>query len=153
MKYWIFDLDNTLYQGELNHYRQLRNAKKLFALIKNLPGKKVLFTNGNGYHAKMCIKAMKLENLFEYIIHRDLIQDLKPSLSSYQKMINICNIKLEDQCIFFEDTAINLIKSKKFKWITVFISPYTINNKNVDYSFSNVYIALAYFYRLMNNIK
>lgn len=150
MRYWIFDLDNCLYQGELISYKQLNKATKLRILINNLPGKKVLFTNGNGPHAKMCLKSMGLTNLFDFIIHRDLIQDLKPNITSYQKMITLCNIKRNDQCIFFEDTVINLIESKRFNWITVFISPYMINNKNIDYNFSNIYIALAYFYHLIN---
>jgi putative hydrolase of the HAD superfamily len=150
MRYWIFDLDNTLYQGILRNYDQLQPAKKLYILIKNLPGKKILFTNGNGNHARLCIHRMKLYNLFDSIIHRDMVQSLKPDLICYHKMMELCNINRNDECIFFEDTAINLIVAKRLGWKTVFISPIIINNNHIDYSFSNIYVALSYFYYLIN---
>lgn len=153
MIYWIFDLDNTLYQGELINYNQLKPANKLYVLIKNLPGKKILFTNGTGGHARMCILRMKLQNLFDCIIHRDLIQDLKPNMNAYYRMIRLCNISPNDNCIFFEDTLINLVSAKKLGWKTVFIDNNIINNRYVDYSFTNIYKSLAYFYFLINKKK
>ena len=73
----------------------------------------MLFTNGNGNHTRMCIHRMKLFNLFDHIIHRDMVQDLKPNLNCYHRMMNLCNINQNDECIFFEDTVINLTVAKK----------------------------------------
>lgn len=149
MIYWIFDLDNTLYQGTLESYDQLNNAPNLKNLITSLPGKKILFTNGTFGHAKSCLIAMQL-HCFDIIISRDMLNDLKPNFSSYLKMIKMCKINPEDKCIFFEDTVVNLIEARRFNWVTVLVNPIIINNVNVNYSFSNIYIALKYFLKIIN---
>ena len=151
MIYWIFDLDNTLYQGNLSNYDQLKPANQLVDLIKKLPGKKILFTNGTGDHAKMCINKMNMNHLFDFVIHRNLISAMKPDFVAYYRMMNICNINKDDSCLFFEDSIVNLISAKKLGWKTVFISSYVINNNSIDYNFSNVYKSLAYFHYLINN--
>ena len=64
---WIFDLDNTLYQGTLNNYNNLKEDSNLRKLIYHLPGKKILFTNGTFYHAKICLERMKLNNFLKIL--------------------------------------------------------------------------------------
>ena len=78
------------------------------------------------------------------------MKDLKPNIPAFKKMMLLSDIKLEDRCIFFDDSLINLIQAKKFGWITVYINPRIISHQSIDYSFSNIHIALDYFIKLLN---
>ena len=153
MLYWIFDLDNTLYQLPDNinfSYNLLNEDTQLNYLLNNLPLKKMIFTNGTFGHAKQCLYKMKLYN-FNNIIARDTINDLKPNYSAYYKFINNNNITINDKCIFFDDLPENLIASKKFNWITVLISKNTEVHQDIDFYFPNIYIALNFFLSKMKN--
>jgi putative hydrolase of the HAD superfamily len=168
VKFWIFDLDNTLYPASTNlfpkidklmtsfitehlkvdneeavkikneyfqkhgttlnglikhhnvdphhflefvhniDYNSLTKNEKLNKEIKNLPGKKIIFTNGSKKHAKNVVTNLQLdENLFSIfdIIDADFIP--KPERSPYEKLIKKYNI-IPEQSIFFEDIAKNL---------------------------------------------
>lgn len=148
MIYWIFDLDNTLYRGDLVNYNQLKEAKNLGKLLSKLPGKKILFTNGTGQHAHACLSRMNLY-LFDKIVYREMIKTLKPDNLAFLRMMNICDIKPKDKCIFFEDTFINLAVSKRFGWETVYINPVIINHPYINYSFSDIYVSLKYFLKIL----
>ena len=58
-------------------------------------------------------------------------------------------MKQDEKTFFFEDTVVNLEMAKKFNWITVLIkrnpSKDELNNKRVDYHFTNITDALEYF--------
>ena len=151
MLYWVFDIDNTLYQidKKVFKYELLRNDKKLNEKIKSLPSKKIIFTNATMFHAYICLQRIDILNCFNSIIHRENIKDLKPNLSAFKKMMILSNISLEDRCIFFDDNLINLIQAKNFGWITVYINPRIISHQSIDYSFSNIHIALDYFITLL----
>ena len=147
MLYWIFDLDNTLYQLQNNEhfsYSLLNNDKQLNYLINNLPLKKIIFTNGTYSHAELSLKKLGLYN-FDNIIARDTIKDYKPNTSAYIKFIKKNNINIKDKCIFFDDLPENLIESKKFNWITVLIGPKKFIHEDIDFYFPNIYVALYYF--------
>ena len=156
MLYWIFDLDHTLYELSKNitfSYSYLKYKQPLKNLLFNLPSKKILFTNGTEGHAYQCLKIMKLENIFDKIVARDTINDLKPNTTSYKKMMKYCNINKTDKCVFFEDSIINLETSKQhFNYITVYIGNKNNleNNELIDFKFDNIIIALNYFMSFIN---
>ena len=65
MLYWVFDLDSTLYQlnDEIQFdYKYLNKDNQLSYLLKKLPLKKVMFTNGTLGHAHLCINKIELMN-------------------------------------------------------------------------------------------
>ena len=168
VKFWIFDLDNTLYPSSTNlfsgidklmasfitqhlnvdheeaiqikndyfqkhgttlngliknhnidphhflefvhniDYSFLNKNEKLNKEIKNLPGKKIIFTNGSRKHANNVISNMQLdENLFSIfdIVDSDFVP--KPERSPYERLIKKYDI-IPEQSIFFEDIARNL---------------------------------------------
>jgi putative hydrolase of the HAD superfamily len=149
MLYWIFDLDNTLYQLPNNinfSYSYLSKDSQLQYLLNNLPLKKIIFTNGTYNHAIECFKKMRIEGFnSNNITARDTINDLKPNYDAYDKFIQLNNINSDDKCIFFDDLPENLINSKKFNWITVLINPNSHIHEDIDFWFPNIYIALNYF--------
>ena len=168
IKFWIFDLDNTLYPSSTNlfskidklmasyitknlnvsneeaieikndyfkkhgttlnglmknhnidphqflefvhniDYSFLKKNEKLNKEIKNLPGKKKIFTNGSKKHAKNVVSNLQLdENLFSIfdIVDCDFIP--KPEKLPYERLIEKYDI-IPEESIFFEDIARNL---------------------------------------------
>ena len=181
IKYWLFDLDNTLYDGATKVFDQvdkkmskfisnklnvdIQEARKiqksyfqeynttlngmiknhkinadeflefvhdvdlsflakdeiLGNQIKNLEGKKYIFTNGSREHAKNVTKKIGIDQLFDGIFDiRDCEFIPKPSKEPYLKLVE--NYKIEPQyCIFFEDIARNLKPAFEMGMKTVWI--------------------------------
>ena len=151
---WIYDLDLTLYkyQGNPNmsefNYDKIIKPDKLKETIKSLPGKKILFTNGNLLHTLACIKKLKLEGTFHKVACRELT-GFKPDIKSYITLYNIGNMSMNDTCYFFEDTVSNLIAAKTLGWKTIYIgeNSHFVRKKylEVDYGFPDILSALNYF--------
>lgn len=149
MLYWIFDLDETLYDlyGREFSYNILEKDTHLDMTLNSLPCKKIIFTNGTYGHAINCLNRLQILNNFDNIIARDTIKDLKPRDSSFIKFIRKSKINYKDLCVFFEDSLINLEKAKQFGWITVYISKNQLENDSYipDFQFPNIQIALNFF--------
>ncbi len=78
------------------------------AEIKNLPGKKIIFTNGSRKHAKNVVSNLQLdENLFSIFDIVDCEFIPKPERFPYERLIKKYEI-IPEQSIFFEDIARNL---------------------------------------------
>ena len=147
---WVFDLDLTLYQLNDNtfSYEKMIFPRNLGVRLKNLPGRKVMFTNGNLLHSLRCINILNLKKVFHKVLCRELT-GLKPAVNSYILAYHFSGMNQSEKTVFFEDTVINLEMSKKFGWITVLIkenpSDYEKYNKRVDFHFKNITEALNYF--------
>ena len=153
MLYWIFDLDNTLYQLPNNidfKYTLLSKSKQLNYLLSILPSKKIIFTNGTYNHGIICLKKLDIISNFNSIISRDKILTLKPEYNSYVKCMKLNNIYNNDKCVFFDDLPDNLINAKGFGWITVLINKNKYVDENIDFWFPNIYIALNFFISKIN---
>ena len=148
---WVFDLDLTLYElnGPFFSYQNMIKTPNLRENLKRLRGRKILFTNGNLAHSVRSIHHLNLTRVFHKILCRELT-GLKPAVNSYIKAYHFTGMKQDEKTIFFEDTVVNLEMAKKFNWITVLIkrdpSQYELNNKRVDYHFTNITDALKYFH-------
>jgi len=181
IKYWIFDLDNTLYSGDTKVFDQvdkkmskfiseklnvsieeaqkiqknyfheynttlngmiknhkidadeflefvhdvnldfLKADKPLEHEIRNLDGKKFIFTNGSKAHVANVTKRLGIEKLFDGvfdIVESDFIP--KPSIQPYKKIIE--KYKIDPQySIFIEDIARNLKPAHELGMKTVWI--------------------------------
>jgi FMN phosphatase YigB (HAD superfamily) len=148
MLYWIFDLDQTLYQlknNEMFEYSQLCKDEQLNYLLIMLPSYKYIFTNGTYNHGLLCLNKLKIKDNFTTIVSRDMIKTLKPEYNSYIRFMKLNNINNKDKCVFFDDLVDNLIAAKGFGWITILINQHRTVNNNIDFWFPNIYIALNFF--------
>ena len=148
MLYWIFDLDQTLYQLPNNiefSYDNLSNDDQLNYLLIMLPSIKLIFTNGTYNHGLTCLNKLNIIEHFNKIVSRDKIKTVKPEYNSYIRFMELNNIKQNDKCVFFDDLPENLISAKGFGWITVLINKKKYTNENIDFWFPNIYIALNFF--------
>ena len=147
---WVFDLDLTLYElkGRDFSYENIIIPPNIRENLSKLPGRKVLFTNGNLQHSLACIHLLNLKKVFHKVLCRELT-GLKPSINSYIKAYHFSGMKQEEKTFFFEDTVVNLEMAKKFNWVTILIkrnpSSYEKNCKRVDYIFPDIVTALKFF--------
>jgi FMN phosphatase YigB (HAD superfamily) len=145
MIYWIFDMDETLYQinGSLINYDEIKPNQELVALIKKLSGLKILFTNAGHHHTNIILNKLGLVSSFDLILDRDILGGLKPSPIVFLKLIKWCSISPTDTCYFFEDSFQNLVVGSSLGWKTILIdknNKFKINNKinsSFDLEFTN----------------
>ena len=153
MLYWIFDLDQTLYQLPNNvsfNYNKLSEDEQLNYLLVMLPSRKIIFTNGTYNHGLSCLNKLKIMDNFSSIISRDKIKTLKPEYDSYNRCMEVNNITNNDKCVFFDDLPENLIAAKSFGWITVLINKNKYMDNSIDFWFPNIHLALNFFVSKIN---
>lgn len=157
MFYWIFDLDDTLYQtdkfqrvdnGLYLNYSFIKENKLLKKLLTFLSGKKIIMTNSIKAHCNKVLNKLKLNDSFDNKFHRNNLKNLKPNPYTYIKLMTDLKIKKEDTCIFFDDSPINLIMAKKFGWTTILITPYPWKyyegHNSIDMVFPSINSALIF---------
>lgn len=161
-------MDHTIYDVRDSEftYRKLKPDFYLNRKIRNLPGVKILFTNGTHQHTINVLSNMKLESAFDLILDRETLGTLKPDPQAYKKLIQLCSINETDTCYYFEDSIYNLIVGCSLGWQTILIYPHSnklkkysfevyIKNKitkttekkrvTINYSFQNIHNALDHF--------
>ena len=126
---------------------ELKYEKKLKLSLKNLSGRKFIYTNASQDHAKKILSAMGIEAEFEKILDIKATQYVpKPDPKSYDIMLKsfgILSNKTENS-IFIEDTANNLRPAKLLGLKTVWmenernLEDYKENAEYVDYKYSDL---------------
>ncbi len=204
--FWIFDLDNTIYDpnlkifdqidlrmkkfissklnishekafkiqkkfykeygttlsGLMKHYKiqpneflkfvhdvDLSNLKKcssLFKEINQLPGRKIIYTNGDQDYAKKVLNSLGVESLFEYILDITKSNFIpKPSIDPLITYLKINKIQA-NSCVYFEDLEKNLENAHKYGITTVHIKDQKNIKKStspfIDFTFESILEAL-----------
>lgn len=141
MIYWIFDMDNTLYQrnGNSFSYNMLKRDNELIYLLNKLDGIKILLTDGTHQHTNLVLDKMGLTSSFDLILDRDILVLRKPDPLIFYRIKKWCSIGPSDTCIYFEDLLPNLVASSNFGWITVYINPNNNVAQNVPTKFNITY--------------
>ena len=78
---------------------------------------------------RMRFQKLKIENLFELIISREDVVNLKPASDAYLLALQKLNIS-SDCCISFEDSERGIIASKKANIKTIQVNDYKENKSN-----------------------
>ena len=107
-------------------YSSLPRCEKLRTAIKNLAGRKFIFTNGTKKHANIILKHLRLETEFDAIF--DIVDSHyipKPNIEAYETFIAKFNITPKTS-IFVEDMVNNLKAPKTMGFYTVLIETNTI---------------------------
>ena len=168
MLHFIFDLDYTLYQndnitGEFS-YNDIKENTYLNTLLGKITYNKIIFTNATFHHAIKCLDIMKIRHHFpdNKIVARDTMNDFKPSESSFMKCMenqgigyNPLNfiLKKNTNVIFFEDTKQNLIQSKKYNWVTIYIGKDDVSDEpTINRAFPTIEKSLEFIIEKNKNI-
>ncbi len=99
----------------------LEAAPELSAALAQLPGKKIIFTNGSHFHATNVSSQLGIDHHFEHIF--DIVAaeyKPKPHKPVYEKLVKELDINPE-KAVIFEDIAINLAPAHEMGMITVWI--------------------------------
>ena len=102
-------------------YSIVHPNNKLIESLKNINGKKFIFTNANKKHADIILDKLKIADLFEGIFDIKMANYIpKPEIEPYEKLIETYNIN-PHRTIMFDDIAKNLVPASKIGFITVWI--------------------------------
>jgi putative hydrolase of the HAD superfamily len=100
----------------------LNNDPELYYMLKKLPGRCVIFTNGSVPHAQKITHQLGIDSIFEGVFDIVAANFLpKPARESYQKMINKFNIE-PGTAIMVDDMAKNLKPASDLGMKTVWLS-------------------------------
>ena len=125
---------------------KLKKCPSLFKEINQLPGRKIIYTNGDQDYAKKVLNSLGVESLFEYILDITKSKYIpKPSVEPLITYLNKNNINLKT-CVYFEDLEKNLENAHKYGITTVHIED-KINKKKtsqpfIDFRFKSILEAL-----------
>jgi putative hydrolase of the HAD superfamily len=95
----------------------------LRAAIEALPGRRLVFTNGDKGHAERVLKKLQLDDLFEATFHIALADYIpKPHPQTFALMIEAHDVT-PASTVFFEDSARNLKPAFELGMTTVLVGP------------------------------
>ena len=98
--------------------------------IAALPGRRLVFTNGDKAHADRVLQALNLANLFEAVFHIALADYIpKPHPQTFRRMIQAHDIE-PSRTVFVEDTARNLMPAFDLGMTTVLFGPQALRNRD-----------------------
>jgi len=125
---------------------KLTESKDLTNSISQLPGKKIIYTNGDLKHAENVLNKLNIKDLFDDIFDiRKSSLIPKPNKESLEKLITFYNLN-PYETVYFEDIEINL-KNAYDLGITTFLidsNKRALKNSYVDYSFNTLISALNF---------
>ena len=110
--HFVHDIDVT----------DLNSDPELYGLLKKLPGRCVIFTNGSVPHAQRITQQLGIDSIFEGVFDIVAANFLpKPAREPYQEMIKKFNIEPET-AIMVDDMAKNLRPASDLGMKTVWLS-------------------------------
>ena len=99
----------------------LKPNEELNEIIKELPGKKFIYTNGSKKHAENVLNKLEMQKIFDHIFDIKESNFIpKPNIKSYKKFIKKMNIDPQVS-VMFEDIERNLVPAKNIGMQTVLI--------------------------------
>jgi putative hydrolase of the HAD superfamily len=102
----------------------LRPDPALREAIAALPGRRLVFTNGDKAHADRVLRKLGLEDLFEAVFHIALADYIpKPHPQTFQRMMQAHEVD-PARTVFFEDTTRNLKPAFELGMTTVLVGPH-----------------------------
>ncbi len=98
----------------------------LRAAIKALPGRRLVFTNGDKNHAERVLRKLELDDLFEATFHIALADYIpKPHPRTFELMMQAHDVDPKVTA-FFEDSARNLAPAHDLGMTTVLVGPHAL---------------------------
>ena len=124
------DIMNEVYNRYLNKFKELIKADDVylnFELLKRIKNKGIkigLISTSKRKFINLMLQDLKLDNLFDIIVSREDVINLKPSPEAYIKAINSLRINT-DECIAVEDSYRGIEASTNANIKTIKVSEYS----------------------------
>lgn len=132
---------NWVYNKYLNKFKKLIKDDDVylnFELLKRVKNKGIkigLISTSKREFINLILQGLKLDNLFDIIISREDVTNLKPSPEAYINAINTLRIN-SDECIAVEDSYRGIEASTNAKIKTIKVNEYSIQNQNIKKAIS-----------------
>ncbi len=95
--------------------------EKLNNELKNLKGRKIIYTNANKQHVVDVLQKINLSNFFDEVFDIKMANYIpKPEIKPYQQIIDLFNIDSKSSAMF-DDIAKNLVPAKKVGFTPVWV--------------------------------
>lgn len=96
---------------------------ELNALIAALPGRKIVFTNGDDPHAVRILAKLEMTDLFDGVFHLEHANWIpKPNMATFERMMAAHQVT-PTTAVFFEDSPKNLKPAHQLGMKTVLVGP------------------------------
>lgn len=144
MKNYELDPDEFLNFVHDIDLSKLKKNSVLFKKINNLPGSKIIYTNGEKNYAEKVLKSLGVSNLFKSIWDIKKSKFIpKPEMSPLKNLLSTNKID-NSSCVYFEDIEKNLRPAHQLGITTVHITDKnpTIKKSYVDFRFKTIISAL-----------
>jgi putative hydrolase of the HAD superfamily len=103
---------------------------QLRAAVAALPGRRLVFTNGDKNHAERVLAKLELDDLFEATFHIALADYIpKPHPQTFARMIQAHDVDPATTA-FFEDSARNLPPAYDLGMTTVLVGPHALESNH-----------------------
>lgn len=103
---------------------------ELRAAIAGLPGRRLVFTNGDKAHAERVLKKLQLDDLFEATFHIALADYIpKPHPQTFARMTAFHDVE-PTRTAFFEDSPRNLAPAHDLGMTTVLVGPQALDSSH-----------------------
>jgi pyrimidine 5'-nucleotidase len=123
-KHHQVDADDYLaYVHDLPLERYLQPAPGLRAMLASLPQRRWIFTNADAHHAARVLATLDLNGCFTGVIDvRAIGFACKPEPVAYQRALAIAGDPPASQCVFLDDSAVNLAAARQMGFTTILVS-------------------------------
>ena len=129
-------LHETHRLGDL--HRLLAYDRRIGRLLRCLPGRRVVFSNGPRDYAIQVLAAMRLLDVFERVFAiEDMGYQPKPGTAAFRRLLGQLRLAPR-QCILVEDSEANLRPAKRLGMRTVWISRALRKPPHVDLRLASV---------------
>jgi putative hydrolase of the HAD superfamily len=119
-------------------YSVLDADEELGALIEQLPGRKIVFTNGGGGHGQRALAQLAIARHFELVFDIEAAGLApKPQREAYERLIVACGID-PTRAVLIEDSARNLEPAHALGFSTVLVGDDRGSHAHVHHSAPDV---------------
>lgn len=102
----------------------LRADAHLHDILNALKCKRWVFTNADIHHTMRTLRTLGISGMFDGVTHcnyADPAFDCKPERASYERAMRDAGVDCPEQCLFIDDSFINIRAAKELGWSTVYI--------------------------------
>lgn len=126
--------DYLAFVHDVNLYDFLGPSPPLDNMLKQIPLRKVIFTNADKAHSERVLNVLQVRSHFETIIDIEAIQyKNKPDPLAYKHALALLGTS-GDRCIIIDDTPRNLISAKDAGMTTILVNGPIISSIAIDYA-------------------
>lgn len=113
-------------------------VKRLRHVLKQLKGRKCVFTNAPRAYAIRVLEIMRIEDCFELIFSVESTQfHAKPSMRGFHMLLNTLNVNASD-CVMLEDNLPALMTAKRLGMQTIWVTRQLKKPNFVDFRINSV---------------